>query len=61
MYNVGVVCTSLTRKTKLSGNSMFFTIPSQLAQAYDIHNGDLIEIIPLNDGEIKLRKGEKMI
>jgi len=47
----------LTRKTKLSGNSMFVTIPSQLAQAYGIRSGDIIEIIPLRKGEIKLRKG----
>jgi len=36
---------------------MFVTIPSQLAQAYGIHSGDIIEIIPLRKGEIKLRKG----
>ena len=46
----------LTRKTRLSGNSIVVTIPSQIVEAFDINSGDLIEIIPLKDGEIKIRK-----
>ena len=46
----------LTRKTRLSGKSIVVNIPSQLAEAYDINIGDEIEIIPLNHGEIKIRK-----
>jgi len=32
------------------------TIPSQLVKAYDIKTGDKVEIIPLKNGEIKIRK-----
>ena len=46
----------LTRKTRLSGSSIVIAIPSQLAEAYDINRGDSIEIIPLENGEIKIRK-----
>ena len=46
----------LTRKTRLSGSSIVVTIPSQLVDAYGINSGDFIEIIPLKDGEIKIRK-----
>ena len=46
----------LTRKTRLSGSSIVVTIPSQLVEAYDINSGDIVEIIPLKNGEIKIRK-----
>ena len=46
----------LTRRTRFSGSSIVITIPSQLVEAYDIYSGDLVEIIPLRDGEIKIRK-----
>jgi len=46
----------LTRKTRFSGSSIVITIPSQLVEAYDIGCGDTVEIVPLRDGEIKIRK-----
>ena len=46
----------LTRKTHLSGGSVVVTIPSQLVEAYDINEGDEVEIIPLKYGELKIRK-----
>ena len=46
----------LTRKTRLSGSSIVVTIPSQLVEAYNINSGDDVEIIPLKNGEIKIRK-----
>jgi len=46
----------LTRKTRVSGSSIVVTIPSQLAEAYNINSGDLVEIIPLRNGEIRIRK-----
>ncbi|MCX6665081.1 MAG: AbrB/MazE/SpoVT family DNA-binding domain-containing protein [Euryarchaeota archaeon] len=46
----------LTRKTHLSGGSVVVTIPSQLVEAYDIIEGDEVEIIPLKYGELKIRK-----
>jgi len=47
---------TLTRKTRASGSSIVVTIPSQIVEAYDIRCGDSIEIIPLKDGEIKIKK-----
>ncbi len=46
----------LTRKTRVSGHSIVVTIPSQLVEAYGISSGDLVEIIPLRDGEIIIKK-----
>ncbi|MBU0497243.1 MAG: AbrB/MazE/SpoVT family DNA-binding domain-containing protein [Candidatus Thermoplasmatota archaeon] len=46
----------LTRKARVVGSSLVITIPSQLAKAHDINNGDQIEIIPLGLGEFRIRK-----
>jgi AbrB family looped-hinge helix DNA binding protein len=46
----------LTRKTRKSGKSIVVTIPSQIVKAFDINSGDLVEIIPINNGEIKIKK-----
>jgi antitoxin component of MazEF toxin-antitoxin module len=46
----------LTRKTRVSGSSIVVTIPSQLVEAFDINSGDIVEIVPLKNGEIKIRK-----
>ena len=46
----------LPRKTRVSGSSIVITIPSQLVEAFDINSGELVEIVPLKDGEIKIRK-----
>ena len=54
-YAVGGII-PLTRKTRFSGKSIVLTIPSQLVKAYDINDGDDIEIIPLRNGELKIRK-----
>jgi bifunctional DNA-binding transcriptional regulator/antitoxin component of YhaV-PrlF toxin-antitoxin module len=48
----------LIRKTRVSGSSIVITIPSQLVEAYNISCGDIIEIIPLRNNEIKIRKAE---
>ena len=47
---------TLTRKTRASGSSLVVTIPSQLAAAYGINTGDTIEITPLKNGEIRIKK-----
>jgi hypothetical protein len=49
----------LTRKARIVGSSLVLTIPSQLAKAHDINDGDEIEIIPLGIGEFKIRKLRK--
>jgi len=47
---------TLTRKTRASGSSVVVAIPSQLVEAYDISSGDTIEITPLKNGEISIKK-----
>jgi len=46
----------LTRTTKVIGNRIVISIPSQLAEAYDIADGDELEIIPMGPDEFKVRK-----
>lgn len=46
----------LTRKIRRSGSSIVITIPSQILEAYDISCGDLVEIIPLENGKITIQK-----
>jgi len=49
---------ALLRKMRFSGNSIVVTIPSQLTEAYGITNGDIVEVTPLKNGEIKIKKIE---
>jgi len=49
----------LTRKARVVGSSLVITIPSQLAKAHDINDGDELEIIPLGMGGFKIRKTRK--
>ena len=46
----------LTRKTRASGSSVVVTIPSQLVEAYGINTGDTVQITPLKNGEIRIKK-----
>ncbi|MCK4901801.1 MAG: AbrB/MazE/SpoVT family DNA-binding domain-containing protein [Thermoplasmatales archaeon] len=48
----------LTRKTRVSGSSIVVTIPSQIAEAFNISSGDFFEIIPVKNGEIRIKKIE---
>ena len=50
----------LIRTTKVIGRRIVLSIPSQLAEAYDIGDGDELEIIPLSHGEFKVRKAQDM-
>jgi len=47
---------ALIKKTRASGSSIVVTIPSQLVDAYNINSGDIIEIIPIKNGEIRIKK-----
>jgi bifunctional DNA-binding transcriptional regulator/antitoxin component of YhaV-PrlF toxin-antitoxin module len=49
----------LTRKARVVGSSLVITIPSQLAIAYEINDGDELEILPTGIGEFKIRKIKK--
>ncbi len=49
----------LTRRARVVGSSLVVTIPSQLAKAHDIKDGDEIEIIPTGVGEFTIRKFKK--
>lgn len=46
----------LTRKARIVGSSLVITIPSQLAKAHDINDGDELEIMPSTIGEFTIRK-----
>ncbi|MBN1280549.1 MAG: AbrB/MazE/SpoVT family DNA-binding domain-containing protein [Candidatus Thermoplasmatota archaeon] len=46
----------LTRKIRVEGNSIVVTIPSQIVEAYGIKHGDLLEITPLEQGTILMKK-----
>jgi antitoxin component of MazEF toxin-antitoxin module len=46
----------LIRKARMVGSSLVMTIPSQLAKAHDIKEGDDLEIIPIGIAEFKIRK-----
>jgi len=50
---------TLTRRARVVGSSLVVTIPSQLAKAHDIKDGDEIEIIPTDVGEFTIRKLKK--
>jgi bifunctional DNA-binding transcriptional regulator/antitoxin component of YhaV-PrlF toxin-antitoxin module len=41
------------------GSSLVITIPSQLAKAHNINDGDDLEIIPVGMGEFKIKKTKK--
>jgi antitoxin component of MazEF toxin-antitoxin module len=49
----------LTRKARVVGSSLVITIPSQLAKANNINDGDELEIIPVGMGEFRIRKMKK--
>lgn len=49
----------LTRKARIVGSSLVVTIPSQLAKAHDINDGDDIEILPTGMSEFRIRKVKK--
>jgi len=49
----------LTRKARIVGSSLVLTIPSQLAKAHDISDGDELEIIPEGIGEFRIKKIKK--
>jgi putative addiction module antidote len=50
----------LTRKIRTSGNSIVVTIPSQLVEAYNIKNGDEVEIIPLEQDGLIIKKHKQL-
>lgn len=50
----------LTRKTQASGKSIVITLPSQIVKAYDIKNGDLLEITTLKEGTILIKKPQEL-
>jgi bifunctional DNA-binding transcriptional regulator/antitoxin component of YhaV-PrlF toxin-antitoxin module len=49
----------LIRMTRISGRRIIITLPSQILDAYDIKNSDFLEITPLQQGEILMKKTEE--
>jgi antitoxin component of MazEF toxin-antitoxin module len=46
----------LTRKARKVGSSLVVTIPSQMAEFYDIVDGTMLEIIFTKQGEFTVKK-----
>jgi len=46
----------LVRKTRESGGSLVIAIPSQLVEAFELSKGDNMQIVPLKNGEIRIKK-----
>jgi len=46
----------LKRKARIVGSSLVITIPSNFVQAFEIKDGDWMEIIPMGIGEFKIKK-----
>jgi antitoxin component of MazEF toxin-antitoxin module len=49
----------LTRKLRRAGGSVAVTIPSDFAKAMDFHEGDRVEIEPLDPQRLALRKSRE--
>jgi len=47
---------SLVRKVRRVGSSLVVTIPSQIADFYHISAGTKLEVSPMGDGKIMLKK-----
>ena len=50
---------ALIRKTRVAGKSLVITLPRQIVEAYDIQNGDFLEITPLEPGTILMKKTQQ--
>lgn len=48
----------LVRKIRSNKGNMVVAIPSQFVEAFNINKGDMIEIMPLKNGEIRIKKLE---
>ena len=46
----------LKRKARIVGTSLVVTIPANFAQAWNINDGDEMEIISCGTGEFKIKK-----
>jgi bifunctional DNA-binding transcriptional regulator/antitoxin component of YhaV-PrlF toxin-antitoxin module len=46
----------LLRKTRNAGKSIVITLPRQIVEAYDIKQGDFLEITTLEPGTILMKK-----
>ena len=47
---------ALSRKVRKVGSSLVITIPSQLAEVYDIFEGNELDIFPVERGKLTLQK-----
>ena len=46
----------MERKLRLIHGSLIITIPKQVCDLYNFHNGDTMSIEPIGVGELRLRK-----
>lgn len=52
---------TLSRKVRRVGSSLIITIPSQLAEIYEIFEGNEINIIPVEKGKFILQKSKETV
>ena len=46
----------LKRKVRKTGESLAITMPSQIAELHDIHEGDYVEFTPIGTEEFRIKK-----
>jgi bifunctional DNA-binding transcriptional regulator/antitoxin component of YhaV-PrlF toxin-antitoxin module len=46
----------MQRKLRMIAGSLIVTIPKQICDLYKMKNGDMLEIEPIDIGELRLRK-----
>ncbi len=49
----------IKRKVRMCGESLAITIPSQIAELHNIHEGDYMEFEPIGSREFRIKKVEK--
>lgn len=47
---------AIKRKIRMCGESLGVTIPSQIAELYDIKDGDYLEFSPIGTVEFKIKR-----
>ena len=47
---------AIKRKVRWCGESLAITIPSQIAELHNIHEGDYMEFTPIGSGEFRIKK-----
>jgi antitoxin component of MazEF toxin-antitoxin module len=49
----------LKRKVRKTGESLAITLPSQIAELHNIHEGDYVAFTIIGTGEFRIKKAER--